>query len=208
MGAGTVDIAAFEFDERTDPPALSEVKEARQCSALAGDEIDRILVELYLRKRGGEKNREDEVRLLKTAVLNARELKRELFTTGKCSLKTGWMATTIRANELMEDQNFRTYLGALRQTIAASLQRVVARAEANGGDVIDVVLAGGGSRLPFMVDLVKSAATLKPTNVQLRVGPLSPINPLYSGVDASLRDVFPQIAMSVGGALVEMMPAQ
>lgn len=208
MGAGTVDMAAFEFDERTDPPALSEIKEARQCSALAGDEIDRILVELYLRKRGGEKSREDELRLLRTAVLSARELKRELFTTGKCSLKTGWMATTIRAQELMEDQNFRTYLNALRQTVAASLQRVVARAEAANADVIDIVLAGGGSRLPFMVDLVKSAGTLRPTNVQLRVGPLSPANPLYSTVDSSLRDVFPQIAMSVGGALVEMMPAQ
>ena len=39
----------------------------------------------------------------------------ELFTTGKCSLKTGWMATTIRANDLMEDPNFRTYLTALRE---------------------------------------------------------------------------------------------
>lgn len=208
MGAGTVDIAAFEFDESTEPPALSEVKEARQCSALAGDEIDRILAELYMRKRGGEKSREDELRIKRTIVLAIRDLKRELFTTGKCSLKTGWMATTIRANDLMEDPNFRTYLTALRETVAASLQRVLARAEATNADVVDVVLAGGGSRLPFMVDLVKSAGALRPTNVQLRVGPLSPANPLYSSVDASLRDAFPQIAMSIGGALVEMMPAQ
>jgi molecular chaperone DnaK (HSP70) len=208
MGAGTVDMAAFEFDERTDPPALSEIKEARQCSALAGDEIDRILVELYLRKRGGEKNREDELRLLRTAILSARELKRELFSTGRCSLKTGWMATTIRAQELMEDQNFRTYLTALRQTIAASLSKVIDRAEAANAEVIDVVLAGGGSQLPFMIDLVKSAGTLRPTRVGLRIGPLSPANTLYTGIDPSLRDAFPQIAMSVGGALVEMMPAR
>jgi len=208
MGAGTVDMAAFEFDERTEPPALSEVKEARQCSALAGDEIDRILVELYIRKRGGEKNREDEMKLLRTCRLSARELKRELFATGKCSLKTGWMATTIRAQELMEDPNFRTYLTGLRETVAQSLHKVVARAEATGADVVDVVLAGGGARLPFMVELVKSAGALRPSPVKLRIGPLSPANALYSGVDSSLRDVFPQISMSVGGALVEMMPAQ
>ena len=207
MGAGTVDMAAFEFDDRTEPPALSEIKEARQCSALAGDEIDRILIELYMRKRGGEKSREDELRLKRTAILSARELKRELFTTGKCSLKTGWMATTIRAQELMEDPNFRTYLNALRQTVAASLSRVIDRAEAANAPVIDVVIAGGGARLPFMVDLVRSAGTLRPTKVQLRIGPLSPTNPLYSSVDISLRDAFPQISMSVGGALVEMMPA-
>ncbi len=207
MGAGTVDIAAFEFDESTEPPALSEVKEARQCSALAGDEIDRILIELYMRKRGGEKSREDELKLMRTAVLSARDLKRELFSTGKCSLKTGWMATTIRINELMEDQNFRTYLNALRQTVAASLARVLDRAEKVNADFVDIVIAGGGARLPFMVDLIKSAGTLRPSTVQLRIGALSPANPLYSGVDASLRDIFPQIAMSVGGALVEMMPA-
>lgn len=206
MGAGTVDMAAFEFDERTDPPALSEIKEARQCSALAGDEIDRILIELYLRKRGGEKSRDDELRLLRTAILSARELKRELFTTGRCALKTGWMATTIRVNELMEDQNFRTYLTALRQTIAASLSRVIDRAEAANADMIDIVLAGGGSQLPFMIDLVKSAASLRPTRLAMRIGPLSPANALYTGIDPSLRDAFPQIAMSVGGALVEMMP--
>ena len=209
MGAGTVDFAAFEFDESTDPPALTEIKEARQCSALAGDEIDRILIELYIRKRGGEKSREDELRLLRTARLSAREMKKELFTTGKTSLKTGgWMATTIRINELMEDQSFRTYLTALRNTMAASLNIVLQRAEAVGANVVDVVLAGGGSNLPFMGDLVRSAGQVRQHNITLRAGPLSPANPLYNSVDVALRDVFPQISMSVGGALVEMMPAR
>jgi molecular chaperone DnaK (HSP70) len=209
MGAGTVDFAAFDFDESTDPPALTEIKEARQCSALAGDEIDRILIELYIRKRGGEKSREDELRLLRTARLSAREMKKEIFGTGKTSLKTsGWMATTIRLSELMEDQNFRTYLTALRNTMAASLNVVLQRAEAAGANAVDIVLAGGGSNLPFMADLVKSAGQVRPHNITLRYGPLSPANPLYNSVDPSLRDIFPQIAMSVGGALVEMMPAR
>ena len=207
MGAGTVDMAAFEFDDRTEPPALSEIKEARQCSALAGDEIDRILVELYLRKRGGEKNREDELKLQRTAILSARDLKRELFTTGKCSLKTGWMATTITAKELMEDQNFRTYLTALRETVAASLHKVLARAETSGAR-----RGGRGHRRRRRAPALhgRSGEERRPAcagpRVGLRIGPLSPANTLYSSVDGSLRDVFPQIAMSVGGALVEMMP--
>src|SRR5690606_6573766 len=40
IGAGTNDMAAFDFDESVEPPSLSEIKEARQCSALAGDEVD------------------------------------------------------------------------------------------------------------------------------------------------------------------------
>jgi hypothetical protein len=88
--------------------------------------------------------------------------------------------------------------------MAASLNVVLQRAEAVGATAVDVVLAGGGSNLPFMPDLVKSAAQVRPHNIQVRFGPLSPANPLYNSVDPSLRDIFPQIAMSVGGALVEI----
>jgi molecular chaperone DnaK (HSP70) len=205
IGAGTTDVAAFEFDESTDPPSLTEVREARQCSALAGDEIDRILVDLFFRKRGGDKTREDEIRLLRGTKLAARELKKELFTYGKASLKGGFLATTIKINDLLEDEQFRAYLGALGGVFANALSKVAARAQVVGADVIDVVLAGGGSNLPFLPALVRKAATDRTGTVSLRVGPLSPSSSLYDGIDPSLSSAFPQIAMSVGGALVERM---
>ncbi len=204
MGAGTTDIAAFEFDETVDPPALSEIKEARQCSALAGDEIDRILIGLLFRKRG-QTNSEDQQRALRSTRLSARDLKRDLFAQGRCALRNGWIATTIKIGDMQEDPQFRQYLAALSDTIAKSLAATVRRAEAVGAEVVDVVLAGGGSHLPFLPELVRVAAQRVHANVRLRVGPLSPANALYQGVDTSLRGVFPQIAMSVGGALVEML---
>jgi molecular chaperone DnaK (HSP70) len=207
IGAGTTDIAAFHFDESVEPPALTEVKEARQCSALAGDEIDRILIDLMLRKSGAERGKEEELRIARAAGLVARDLKRDVFRSGKCALKLGWRTISIRAQDLAEDQNFRTYQSALAQTIAASLNKVVVAAKAARVDVIDVVLAGGGSHLPFLPALTQHVGKSIAPDMRLRVGALSPANPLYSSVDASLRDVFPQIAMSVGGALVEMMPA-
>lgn len=208
IGAGTTDIAAFEYDDRSEPPSLEEIKEARQCSGLAGDEIDRILIELIYRKRsGGQKSPEEEQRLLRIARLAARELKQELFTQGRCSLKAGWFATTIRAEELAEDQQFRAYQAKLGQIIGLSLAAITARAESAGVNVIDVVLAGGGSHLPFLPELVRHAAQRNGRPISLRVAPLSPSHALYEGVDPSLGGAFPQIAMSVGGALVEMMPA-
>jgi molecular chaperone DnaK (HSP70) len=205
MGAGTTDIAAFEFDESVNPPALGEIKAARQCSALAGDEIDRILISLLFKRRGLESSGEDAQRALRATRLSARDLKRELFAHGKCGLRNGWITTTIKLSDLQEDPQFRKYLTALAETIARSLGATVARAEAVGADVVDVVLAGGGSHLPFLPELVRAAAHHIQCRVRLRVGPLSPANTLYEGVDVSLRGVFPQIAMSVGGALVEMM---
>lgn len=202
MGAGTTDIAAFEFDERSDPPSLTEVKPARQCSALAGDEIDRILIEMFMRKRGALAN--EDPRVLRTMRLAARDLKKDLFTYGKCALKTGWFALNIRLNELTEEPQFRAYQNALAQTVANSLAAVHARAQAVGGATIDVVLAGGGSHLPFMPELVRAAARHVGVT-DLRVGPLSPESNYYDSIDPALTSAFPQIAMSVGGALVERM---
>jgi hypothetical protein len=85
---------------------------------------------------------------------------------------------------------------------------VGAKAREAGASTIDVVLAGGGSHLPFLPALVQHAGNSVAPGINLRVGPLSPANPLYTSIDGNLREVFPQIAMSVGGALVEMMPAR
>lgn len=202
MGAGTTDIAAFDFDETSDPPSLTEVKPARQCSALAGDEIDRIIVELILRKRHAK---DDDSRAMRSLKLAAREMKKELFATGKCQLKNGWISTTINAKDLADDEQFRGYQGALARLIAASLGAVIQRAMQVGGGTIDVVLAGGGSHLPFLPNLVRLVAGNLPANITLRVGPLSPASSYYNTIDPALSSTFPQIAMSVGGALVERM---
>ena len=70
-----------------------------------------------------------------------------------------------------------------------------------------MVLAGGGSHLPFIPNLVRSVGAQAASGVNLRVGALTPANVLYSGVDEYFVSVFPQIAMSVGGALVELIDA-
>jgi hypothetical protein len=207
MGAGTTDLAAFDFDETNDPPALSEITEARQCSALAGDEIDRILIDLLLRKRGARESSAEEARFLRAARLSARDLKAEILTTGRCALKDGWRTTSLHISDLFQDTAFRTFQHALGEAIGASLGVVAARALAARAGVIDVVLAGGGAQLPFLADLVHQAAIAHTGGIDVRVAPLSPTSPLYEGIDTYFNDVFPQLAMSIGGALVDILPA-
>jgi hypothetical protein len=164
--------------------------------------MQRIIVELILRKRHAK---DDDARAMRSLKLAAREMKKELFATGKCQLKNGWISTTINAKDLADDEQFRGYQGALARLIAASLGAVVQRAMQVGGGTVDVVLAGGGSHLPFLPNLVRHVAGNLPPNVSLRVGPLSPASSYYNTIDPALSSTFPQIAMSVGGALVERM---
>ena len=205
MGAGTTDIAAFDFNEEVFPPTLEEIHEARQSCHLAGDEIDRILVDLIMAKRGARQHEED-LRLKRTLRLHARAMKRVLFAEGKCTVKDGWKTTTVRVQDLTEDEQFRAFVAKLGERVGASLSAVAARAGEANAEVIDVVLAGGGSHLGFVPELVRSVGATAAQGVTLRIGPLSPSNVLYANVDEYFVSVFPQIAMSVGGALVELMP--
>jgi hypothetical protein len=208
MGAGTTDLAAFDFDESSEPPSLTEIREARWCSALAGDEVDRVLINCMLARRGARENSTEEARFLRAAKLHARDLKRELFETGRCTLREGWRSTTLRREELFEDPGFRGFSRALGDAITTSLAVVAQRARQAGASTIDVVLAGGGSALPFLPDLVRQSAPPNLGPVSLRIEPLSPTSSLYAGIDEYFSDVFPQIAMSIGGALVEMLPPE
>ena len=201
MGAGTTDIAAFEFDERNNPPALTEIKEARQCSGLAGDEIDRILIGVLANKRGAPNDQ----RFLRTARLAARDFKREFFSNGNATFKDGWRTIAIRAGDLTGDPQFQRYLNALGQSFITSIAAVAARARVSQVRMVDVVLAGGGANLPFLPQLVRAAAEQAAPGLAMRAGPLSPSSSLYGSVDEYFADVFPQIAISVGGSLVEML---
>jgi molecular chaperone DnaK (HSP70) len=207
MGAGTTDIAAFEFDERTNPPALSEIKSARQCSALAGDEIDRLLIGAFVRKRGFS-GPDDQARFLRNARLTARPLKHEFFAEGHATLRDGRRSISLRAQELSDDPNFKKFMAALGNSIAYSIAAVAERSRFNRARVVDIVLAGGGSNLPFLPQLTHMAAQHVAPHLAVRIGPLSPANPLYDRVDYYFADVFAQIAISIGGSLVEMLPAQ
>jgi molecular chaperone DnaK len=206
MGAGTTDIAAFEFDERSNPPALTEIKDARQCSGLAGDEIDRILMGVLLRKRGGNSN-EQNSQFLRAMRLHVRDVKREFFARGSITLKDGWRSLAIKAGDLTGDPQFQKYLNALGQTFVVSLAAIAARARASQVNMVDIVLAGGGANLPFLPQLVRAAAQTAAPGLAMRAGPLSPSSDLYNRVDDYFADVFPQIAISIGGSLVEMVGA-
>lgn len=200
MGAGTTDIAAFERDSGVAPARLSEIAASNQCCPLAGDELDNILIDLFVRS-GGKRGLAAEDRLWRAVKLSARSLKHELFQRGESRFKDrNKKRIRVSRAALEKDPSFRAFCNALTQSVAVSLAPLHARAQEKGAVTITVLLAGGGSNLPFLSKVVRAAAVRAKIKLKLKIERF--------GANWSLPHrrhpfdgVFPQLAIAMGGAL-------
>lgn len=205
MGAGTTDLAGFQRDAAVAPSGLLEITEARQCCMLAGDELDNILIDLFVR-RGGKRGLDAEDRLWRGVKLAARSLKQELFLKGKGVFKLPNGRISVTRDALAKDPSFRAYCRALTAAIGSSLAPLAAVAKQGGADTITVLLAGGGSNLPFLADLVRAAANKEKVKLPLKVERFG-ANWQLPHRHHPFAGVFPQLAIAMGGALAPVVRA-
>jgi|CXWL01.1.fsa_nt_gi molecular chaperone DnaK (HSP70) len=203
VGAGTTDIAGFERIEQSPDPVLAEIVGARHSCGLAGDEIDQIIANLITDK-SKLRQRADQARLWRTLQLSARGLKRDLFKNGKCVFVHAGKSLTLRQTELYSAARFKQFNRALASICAASLGAVVARAKEKGAGAVTILLAGGGANLPFVSAIAASAAAQAGQGLTIDVEAFGADWYLPSGFDPNLRAAFPQVAISLGGALAHL----
>jgi molecular chaperone DnaK (HSP70) len=199
MGAGTTDIAGFGRAATPGATALSEIMASRKCCTLAGDELDSIIVDLFVRS-GGKQKLGDEDQLWRAVNLSARELKHELFARGKRDFKYAKKKLQVTRSALANDSGFRAYCRALREVFAGSLGPVLAAAKSGGVDTVFVLLAGGGSNLPFLAHLIRAAAVQCKSKLRVKVEPFG-ANWTLPHQHHPFAGVFPQLAIAMGGAL-------
>lgn len=204
MGAGTTDIACFEREGAIAPAALSEIDGAGQCCPLAGDELDNILIDLFVRA-GGKQGIDAEDRLWRAVKLSAKSLKHDLFEKGAGAFRDGKRAIRVTRGALEGDASFRAYCRALTHTIAASLKPLAARAKRNGAAAVTVLLAGGGSNMPFLADLVRAAAAREKLKQKLKIERFG-ANWTLPHRHHPFAGAFPQLAIAMGGALAPAAP--
>lgn len=195
MGAGTTDMAGFEVEGRAPRCVLTEIEGARQCCALAGDEIDGILMDLFVRA-GRAQGVDAEDRLWRQVRLQVKELKRDLFSKGKAVFKHGRRQITVARETLVADASFKAFCRALVETVRSSLELVAAKAQREGA--VTILLAGGGSNMPFLADLVKTAGSRCGLKVKVEA---FGTNWALPHRHHPLAGMFPQMAISMGGAL-------
>ncbi len=201
MGAGTTDLAGYERDTDALQPRLIEIDRAGQWSTLAGDEIDNILIGLFLRKAGG--GRKTQQALWNRLRLQTLALKRDLFANGKATFRSGRKKVVVRREELYRDTSFKVFCRALTKTFEQSLSAMAVKAKHANASSVAVLLAGGGANLPFVADLVKAAARTSLRGVRLEIQTFG-ANWALPYFHHPLAGAFPQMAISMGGALMAM----
>lgn len=198
MGAGTTDIAGFERDIEGVNPVMHEIEEARQWSTLAGDELDNILREMFIAR--ARASRADETHLWRGLRLAALRLKRDLFSKGKAAFEHNGRRIVVHRDALLRDRSFRDYCAALTRPIVAGLRPVAVRARRARAPNVAVLLAGGGSKLPFLAELVQAAAAEAAPKLNVIVEPFG-ANWSLPHSHHPLAGAFPQLVIAMGGAI-------
>lgn len=201
MGAGTTDMTAFECVGQGEARRMREIAQARQTSALACDEVDKIIVARMSLKAKGEKRRGARKQFWRRLSTRARKLKETLFRDGQCEATYEGQKITLKLAEFMHDRNFVAFYSALLDTYRGFLTEIGIRAAASGKDAIGIVLAGGGSSLPFVQQMAQKT---RPRVSRIRRVLVQPVVPswVYDHHSArALAPLFPQLAIAIGGAV-------
>ena len=203
MGAGTTDIAGFAHTTSAAGPILAEIAGARQSCGLAGDEIDQIIVGLFMDKFK-LKDRAAQATLWRALGLTARALKRDLFLNGKCSFQHAGASRSLRQSELLRAPRFKEFCQALANACAVSMRALASRASSQTGERVSILLAGGGAHLSFLRAVASEAATQAGLRSLADIEIFGENWYLPAGFDPNLATAFPQVAIALGGALANL----
>ena len=158
LGGGTFDVSLLEIGE-----GVVEVKATNGDNHLGGDDWDQALVD-YLVKTFGSKNGIDLTKD-KMAMQRIREAaekaKIELSSSQQASINLPYITVDAEKNPLFLDEtitraHFQSLTAELLERCKKPFQSVLKDAGIPVADIHHVVLVGGSTRMPAVVDLVRS----------------------------------------------------
>ncbi|MBY0564323.1 MAG: Hsp70 family protein [Hyphomonadaceae bacterium] len=195
MGAGTTDIAALEHTAA----AANELTEARVTLKQAGDFIDSVIASAALKAATWARDTDAQSALWLTMMRQMREIKETIFAEGAATLRHEGRTITLSMRDIERDADFRDFVKVLQQAYDHSLSVVRRDAKARRRSRIDAVAVGGGAGAPFVQELFRARSSRASPSVAVR--PATPNWAYASEFKGNLAPVFPQLAISIGGAL-------
>ncbi|MCW4153817.1 hypothetical protein OM427_30410 [Halomonas sp. 18H] len=202
IGAGTTDISLFRIrvDSEEGVYVANQIPGAASGLTMAGNYIDRVLVQKVLSLAEISFQFPDYRRIRNDLERKVRMYKEELFEEGSVdiSLPNGDVIEVL-LDDFMTSPSIHEFQAELKNKIVEVLENVdefVLRTAPRRELVL--VLTGGGASLPFVRNMV--GVTFEIGSVSLKTVKSHDFPEWMEEGHADLEDIFPRIAVSLGGA--------
>jgi hypothetical protein len=198
MGAGTTDLGAYLFS--ADSTGAGRIIASRSTLTVAGDDIDRALMNLLIDSAHDVRSVPARSLLWRSLIPDVRAHKKRLFETGELVLKrrdgTSFSCTT---QQLGQSTEFKSVAKAITAAYKDLLNATAVEAAKHGFKEIIGIAAGGGAALPFIQDLMAKSKPKKRINYRFTRQLPSWISSMQDG-ERIARD-FSQLAVAIGAVI-------
>lgn len=204
VGAGTSDVATFllRFNEKWDRAKVRLVECSEGTLAMAGDHLDRVLVDELL-SQFREMLDDSELDIVKGQLAaRAREFKETLFRDEELDVDIDMLDASVHIDleEFLNLDGVKEFAANLEALVAGSLSDIPKlhseRMYDKGG--IKMLFTGGGAGLSVVTELAEKNYTSRGKTIHARIGDASPDWLIHRSAD--FKAVYPQLAVAAGGA--------
>ncbi len=156
LGGGTFDVSILELGD-----GVFEVKSTNGDTHLGGDDFDEVLIDWLadeFKKENGIDLRNDKMALqrLKEAAEKAKcELSSSMSTGINLPFITADAGGPKHLNVDLSRSRFEQLVGSLVERTLEPCRKAISDAGLNAGDIDEVILVGGSTRIPMVQDAVK-----------------------------------------------------
>lgn len=205
IGAGTSDLSLYRvhFDPDKDENMAREIEGTARGLTEAGNHLDRILIELIIKKSGVTSADPMWVNVRGQLELEIRDIKESLFNAEHVvvPLKNGG-EVEVDLQEFLSLDAVKRFGENLKTTMVEILDAIdeswLGWITANPQRYLTVVLTGGGAELPMVKTLAEGMIEIRDIKIPLQRA--LPFPKWLSEIDENLEADYPRVAVAIGGA--------
>jgi len=201
VGAGTTDIAGFVVIHRSDTGELKvvEIEEAAVAIRWAGNLLDQYLSKFILLKAGFSDGSAEAQALENRLRKERRSVKETLFNEQSAIISLpNDTDLKVDLDEFLATNEVRGFSEKLQVTVAQAFDAMGMFA-----NKLLIVATGGGASLPMVQDLSKIAINTS-LHGKIVLKRRAAMSEALAAEYPELEDVYPQLAVAIGGALPEL----
>ena len=151
LGGGTFDVSILNIDD-----GMFEVKATAGDTHLGGEDFDNILLNHFLQefKRKHKKDIKDNKRSVRRLKTACEKLKRTLSSVTNATLELDSLYEGIDFNSSLTRARFENMCGSYFNNCLETVNKVLVDAKMDKGDINEIVLVGGSTRIPKIQDML------------------------------------------------------